>query len=111
MYKLALIVNEVYKEGLKLAEESGKEIDLEFFDPGQRIKDRDRVFLALSGAVEAAVKRAKKHISVKVRKTFISVTDDGRVLPVSELEKISDEELGVTVRSRVGVGTEVTIRL
>lgn len=111
MYRLSLIVEDVFRKFLPEATKAGIQLNLDFPDPTKKVKNPERLKASLEKNVDSALKRAKKgEVSIKVLKDRIEIFDSGTVLslPAKSLLQASDR---VKVSSRVGFGTKVTISL
>lgn len=109
MYRLSTIIEEVFKKYLGVAEKQGVMLNLDFPDATKRIERPSRVRGPLDRYVGEALERAKRNVSIIVKRNGVVVTDDGRALTPSELSEIREPE-HIEAKSRVGFGTEVLIR-
>ncbi|MBQ7802515.1 hypothetical protein IJ380_01455 [Candidatus Saccharibacteria bacterium] len=108
MYRLSTIIEEVYRTFLPLAEKKKISFNLDFPDPTKRVERPSLVKNPLLENTEAAILRAKKSVSIVVKKNSVVVSDDGEVLPTAKLKEIREAE-NIKAKSRVGFGTEVEI--
>lgn len=110
MYRLSLIINEVYNKYLPLATKAGIQLNLDFPDPTQKVKNPEKVKKDLEKHVDSALKRTLKgEVSIGVFKDRIEIKDSGTVLsePAKTLLEMNEH---IKVSSRVGFGTKVTIK-
>ena len=68
------------------------------------IEDAFREYLPL------AIKRAQRRVSLAVTRAGIVIRDDGVALSPAAARELAGELENVTVKSRVGFGTEVRIK-
>lgn len=110
MYRLSLIISEIYNKYLPLAEKDGIILNLDFSDTTKQISDPDRVKQDLEGHLSSALQRSDAgEVTVSVDKTAISITDTGTTLSPSTCSLLSNRYIDVS--SRVGFGTTVKIFL
>lgn len=108
MYRLSLIINEIYNKYLPLAKEAGITLNLDFPDPTQKVSNPEKIKKALDNHLGSAVKRTPKgEISISVHKDKIVIRDTGTILSKPVIALMSSEH--VSVKSRVGFGTTITI--
>ena len=111
MYRLSLIISEVYNKYLPLAEKAGVTLNLDFPDTTQEVKEPEKVKKELDEQIGSALKRTiKGEVAVEVKKGQIVIRDTGTVLSRPVCEMLSKNER-ISVTSRVGFGTKVIIRL
>lgn len=110
MYRLSFIINEIYQKYLPLAEQAGITLNLDFPDPTQKVKEPSRIKKHLNDHLDSAIKRNYKgEISVSVHKDKIVIKDTGTVLSKPTIALLENSH--VSIKSRVGFGTTVTILL
>lgn len=110
MYRLSLIISEIYNKYLPLAEQDGIILNLDFSDTTKQISDPDRVKQDLESHLNSALKRSDAgEVSISVDKTAVSITDTGTTLSPSACALLSNRYIDVS--SRVGFGTTVKIFL
>ncbi len=110
MYRLSLIISEIYNKYLPLAEKDGIILNLDFSDTTKEISDPERVKQYLDENLSSALKRSDKgEVTISVDKTAITVTDSGTTLSRSACALLSNRYIDVS--SRVGFGTTVKIFL
>lgn len=110
MYRLSLIISEIYNKYLPLAEKDGIILNLDFSDTTKEISDPERVKKYLDENLSSALKRSDKgEVTISVDKTAITVTDSGTTLSHSACALLSNRYIDVS--SRVGFGTTVKIFL
>lgn len=108
MYRLSLIINEIYNKYLPLAEKAGITLNLDFPDPTAKISEPEKIKNKLDKHMGSALGRTVKgEIAISVHRDKIVITDTGTVLSKPMIAMLSSEK--VTVKSRVGFGTTVTI--
>lgn len=110
MYRLSLIISEIYNKYLPLAEKDGIILNLDFSDTTKQISDPDRVKKDLENHLSSALQRSDQgEVTISVDKAAISVTDTGTTLSPSVCALLSNRFIDVS--SRVGFGTTVKIFL
>lgn len=108
MYRLSIIINDIYLKYLPLAEKAGIQLNLDFPDPTVKTEKADKVKKELDKSVKSALTRTLKgEIKIEVGKGRIAVTDTGTTLSKAACAALSSEH--VEVKSKVGFGTTVTI--
>lgn len=110
MYRLSLVINEVYNKYLPLATKAGVQLNLDFPDPTAKVKNPEKIKKALDDNIDSALKRTLKgEVSINVFKDRVEVRDSGTVLsaPAKALLEINEH---IKVSSKVGFGTKVTIK-
>ncbi len=111
MYRLSLVISEVYNKYLPLAEKAGITLNLDFPDTTQEVKDPEKLKNELDKQLESALGRSiKGEITIEVKKGQIVIRDTGTVLSKPMCEILENSER-ITVTSRVGFGTKVVIDL
>lgn len=109
MYRLSVIIEEVFRKYLPLAEKRKVALNLDFPDVTKRIERPSRVRGPLDALVGAALRRAKKSVSIVVEKSGVRIVDDGEALTPAELAEIREPD-HIAAKSRVGFGTEVLVK-
>ncbi len=110
MYRLSLIISEIYNKYLPLAEKDGIILNLDFSDTTKEISDPERVKKYLDEHLDSTLKRTDKgEVTISVDKTSISITDSGTTLSHSACALLSNRYIDVS--SRVGFGTTIKIFL
>lgn len=113
MQRLSLIISEVYNKFLPLAENSSVQLDLDFPDTTQQVINPAVLQAELEQHLNSALNRTKggkdSKITLSVDKNQIRITDSGTILSKPICELMSGER--VQVKSRLGFGTTVTIKL
>ena len=108
MYRLSIIIDEIYLKYLPLAEKMGITLNLDFPDPTVKVDKADNVRKELDRSVKSALGRTiKGEIKIEVKKGKITVTDGGTTLSKEACAMLSGEH--VTVKSKVGFGTTAVI--
>lgn len=109
MYRLSVIINDLYLKYLPLAEKAGLTLNLDFADTTAKVKDAEKVRKEVEKSLQSAVKSSfKGEIKIAVGRGEISITDSGTVLSKPACALLSNER--VTVKSKVGFGTTVKIK-
>lgn len=110
MYRLSLIISEIYNKYLPLAEKDGIILNLDFSDTTKEISDPDRVKQYLDDNLNSALKRSDKgEVTIGVSKDAITITDSATTLSRAACALLSNRFIDVS--SRVGFGTTVKIFL
>lgn len=110
MYRLSLIIGEIYNKYLPLAEKNNIRLNLDFSDTTKTVSDPEEIKQSLDQHLNSALSRAdRSEIKIAVEHDAIVVTDSGTILSRPLCELLSSNR--VTVRSRVGFGTVVRISL
>lgn len=108
MYRLSLIISEIYNKYLPLAEKDGIVLNLDFSDTTKEIADPERVKKFLDEHLGSTLKRSDKgEVTIGVDKNAITVTDSATTLSHAACALLSNRYIDVT--SRVGFGTTVKI--
>lgn len=108
MYRLSLIISEIYNKYLPLAEKDGIILNLDFSDTTKEIADPDRVKQYLDQHLDSTLKRSDKgEVTIGVDKSSITITDSATTLSHTACTLLSNKYIEVT--SRVGFGTTVKI--
>ena len=110
MYRLSIIVNEVFQKYLPMAEKAGVRLDLDFRDPKAEAGEIEAIRADLEKNLKNAVERNEKlkgQVTLTVDKEKIQIKDSGTVLLKVACGLLSKGR--VEVKSRVGFGTTVTI--
>jgi len=108
MYRLSLIISEIYNKYLPLAEKEGIVLNLDFSDTTKEIPDSDRVKKFLDEQLESTLKNSDHgEVTISVDKEAITVTDTATTLSPSACALLSNRY--IDVKSRVGFGTTVRI--
>lgn len=110
MYRLSLIISEIYNKYLPLAEKNGIQLNLDFADTTQEITDPETISKELNDHLSSALQRTDQgEVKIAVDKQHITITDTGTVLSKPICALLSKGI--VTVKSRVGFGTSVILDL
>ncbi len=110
MQRLSIIINEIYRKFLPIAENSQVKLSLDFPDTTQTTNDPEALKAELEAQLNSALSHAKGgEITISVRKNQIRITDVNTVLSKPICTLLSGER--VQVKSRVGFGTTITINL
>lgn len=109
MYRLSIIIEDVFRKYLPIAEKLGVTFDIDFPDPTKRISSPSRVKEPLDKHVSSALKRTKGAVKVLVKQDGIEILDNGTVLSPVSLALINKPD-HIIAKSRVGFGTSVFIK-
>lgn len=108
MYRLSLIISEIYNKYLPLAEKDGIILNLDFSDTTKEITDPERVKQYLDEHLNSTLKRSDKgEVTIGVDRSAITITDSATTLSRTACALLSNKYIDVT--SRVGFGTTVKI--
>lgn len=110
MYRLSLIISEIYNKYLPLAEKDGIVLNLDFSDTTKEVPDPDRIKQYLDEHLSSALQRSDKgEITIAVNHEAITITDTATTLSATACALLSNRYIDVV--SRVGFGTTVHIFL
>lgn len=117
MYRLSIIIEDVFKKYLPVAESLGISLNLDFPDSTKRIESPSKVREPLDSHVEGAIRRAsvakttknKGEVKIVVKDGGIEILDNGTVLSAGALAVLNKPE-HVVAKSRVGFGTSIFIK-
>lgn len=114
MNKFSQTIHNLYNKILPIAEQSGVELDLDYSDPATIEFDVETDDPELKAELEEELKNAitrtnSGSIKLKVANGAISITDTGTILSRPLCESLSHGR--VSVKSRVGFGTNINISL
>lgn len=108
MYRLSLIISEIYNKYLPLAEKDGIILNLDLSDTTKEIADPERVKKFLDEHLNSTLKRSDKgEVTIGVDKNAITITDTATTLSHAACALLSNRYIDVA--SRVGFGTTVKI--
>lgn len=108
MYRLSLIISEIYNKYLPLAEKDGIVLNLDFSDTTKEVTDPERIKQFLDEHLESTLKRSDKgEVTIGVDKEAITITDSATTLSRAACALLSNHYIDVT--SHVGFGTTVKI--
>lgn len=108
MYRLSLIISEIYNKYLPLAEKDGIILNLDFSDATKEIADPERVKKFLDEHLSSTLQRSDKgEVTIGVDKSAITITDSATTLSHAACALLSNRYIDVT--SHVGFGTTVKI--
>lgn len=109
MYRLSLIIDEIYLKYLPLAKRAGLTLNLDFPDPTLKIAQGEKVKKGLEKSLKTMLKKSfKGEITIRVTQDGIEIEDSGTVLSKTACLLLSNDFL--TVKSKVGFGTTVVIK-
>lgn len=114
MNKFSQTIHNLYNKILPIAEQSGVELDLDYSGPATIEFDVETDDPELKAELEKELKNAitrtnSGSIKLKVANGAISITDTGTILSRPLCESLSHGR--VSVKSRVGFGTDINISL
>lgn len=110
MYRLSLIISEIYNKYLPLAEKGNIRLNLDFSDTTKTIDDPETIKADLEKHLSSALSRSDRgEISIAVEEDAMIITDSGTILSKPICALLSKGR--VNVSSRVGFGTNVRISL
>lgn len=110
MYRLSLIISEVYNKYLPLAEKGRVALNLDFSDTTKTVDDPEAIKADLEKHLGSALDRSiSGEVSIAVEPDAIIITDSGTTLSKPLCSLLSRGRVNVT--SRVGFGTTVRISL
>lgn len=110
MHRLSLIIGEIYRKYLPLAEQGQITLNLDFADSTTTVDEANQLKTELDEHLHSALKRAPRgEVSIKVTREAIVIHDSGTTLSAPARALLSHGR--VTVKSRVGFGTDVYISL
>lgn len=110
MYRLSLIINEVYNKFLPLAEKNGIQLNLDLIDSDVVTEELTGIKDDVEKAISEAIGRsAQGEIAIQVNKKEIIISDTGTTLSRPVCALLSGKYINVS--SRVGFGTKVRISL
>ncbi len=110
MYRISLIIGEVYQKYLRLAEQNRVQLNLDLGENNEQVDNPKEIQQELEKHLDSALQRsAQGEITVSIKNHQIIITDSGTVLSGPICALLSKGR--VTVKSRVGFGTSVRINL
>lgn len=108
MYRLSLIISEIYNKYLPLAEKDGIILNLDFSDTTKKVADPERVKKFLDEHLSSTLERSDKgEVTISVDEDAITITDSATTLSHAACALLSNRYIAVT--SHVGFGTTVKI--
>lgn len=110
MYRLSLIISEVYNKFLPLAEKNGIQLNLDLIDSDVVTEELTGIKDDVEKAISEAIGRsAQGEIAIQVNRKEIVISDTGTTLSRPVCTLLSGKYIDVS--SRVGFGTKVRISL
>ena len=110
MYRLSLIISEVYNKYLPLAEKGRIALNLDFSDTTKTVDDPEAIKADLEKHLGSALDHSiSGEVSIAVEPDAIIITDSGTTLSKPLCSLLSRGRVNVT--SRIGFGTTVRISL
>lgn len=108
MYRLSLIISEIYNKYLPLAQKDGISLNLDFSDTTKEISNPEQIKKYLDENLSSTLKRSDKgDVTINVNSSAIIITDTGTTLSKAACALLSNRYIDVA--SRVGFGTTVKI--
>lgn len=108
MYRLSTIVSETYNKYQKSSSDRKIEFNLDLFDQSGVTDQPEKIKAELEKHLKSAIDRsARQKISLTLKDSKIILKDNGTILSKPLCRLLSQGH--VTVESRVGFGTTVTI--
>ena len=81
MYRLSLIISEIYNKFLPLTEKGEVRLNLDFSDTTKEVSNPEEIRQALEQALDSAFQRTDRgDISITVNNSEIVITDQGTIL-------------------------------
>ena len=116
MYRVSLVIHEIYNKYLPKAMSAGISFNLDFPDTTLRVNSPSRVRKSLDEHVGRAISRTanstdkknKGEVKISVSKDGVEVRDTGTTLSPAAVKLLSSER--IEVKSRVGFGTRIFIK-
>lgn len=109
MYRLSIIINEIYLKYLPLAAKAGLTLNLDFPDTTIQVQDGEKIKKDVEKTIRSALSKSiKGEITIAVSKGKIVITDTGTVLSKTLINMLENDH--IEIKSRVGFGTVVTIK-
>lgn len=110
MYRISLIISEVYQKYLPLAEQNRIQLNLDLGESTAETDNPKEIQQELEKHLDSALQRSNQgEITVSIKGSEIMITDTGTTLSHPVCALLSKGR--VTVKSRVGFGTSVIIDL
>ncbi len=110
MYRLSLIISEIYNKFLPLAEKNGIQLNLDLIDSDVVTEELTGIKDDVEKAISEAIGRsAQGEIAIQVNRKEIIISDTGTTLSRPVCALLSGKYIDVS--SRVGFGTKVRISL
>ncbi len=108
MYRLSLIISEIYNKYLPLAEQNGIVLNLDVSDPTKQVSNPEQIKSFLDEQLSSTIQRAdRSQVTIGVDKESITITDSDTTLSHAACRLLSNRHIEVT--SRVGFGTTAKI--
>ena len=109
MYRLSIIINEIYLKYLPLASKAGLTLNLDFPDTTIKVDDGETIKKDVEKTIKSALSKSiKGEITIAVSRGKIVITDTGTVLSKTLIAMLENDH--IEIKSRVGFGTTVTIK-
>lgn len=109
MERISNTIDKIYQKYLPIAKKLGVSLDIDFPDTALKFENKTRIEKDLDKNLKAAISRARGgHVVISVRPSKIVVKDSG--LPLTKTACLGLTTEKISVKSRVGFGTTVTIQ-
>lgn len=111
MTSLPELISKMYRKQLPLAERKHLTLNLDLRSGNLEVEHPTKLEQLLAAVIDSATSHGHQggKITIKVTPLHIIIQDDGRALSRQQIANFESE--GLSVKSRVGFGTTVTIRL
>lgn len=110
MYRISIIIGEIYSKYLPFAEKNKITLNLDISDPAFTVNEAEKLKDQLDKHLKSALKRSPSgEITIALHDKILSITDNGTILSKPICRLLSHGRINVT--SRVGFGTTVNIDL
>lgn len=110
MYRLSIIISEIYHKYLPLAEKAEIQLNLDIPDTSLNVDDPEIIRTELEESLNNAMKRTPRgEIKISVQGKKIIVSDSGTTLSPAACSLLSRGR--ISAKSKVGFGTTVEIDL
>lgn len=110
MYRISLIIGEIYSKYLPFAEKNQISLNLDISDPSLLTDDPDQIKQEIDNHLSSALQRSRGgEITIAIHNKTLSITDNGTILSKTACKLLSHGRISVT--SRIGFGTTVSINI
>lgn len=110
MYRISIIIGEIYSKYLPFAEKNKITLNLDISDSAFTVNEAEELKNQLDEHLKSALKRTPGgEITIALHDKILSITDNGTILSKPICKLLSRGHINVT--SRVGFGTTVSINL
>lgn len=109
MEKISDSISNICKKYLPKFKEASITFDLDFPDTTITVENKAKIEKDIEKTIKSAISRTKNgQIKLTVKKGEIVITDTGTTIDKTTCKKLCTEH--ITIKSRVGFGTTVTIK-